>query len=192
MERERGDEYYIGQSTWMYNPKTGEKNELFIGGSQPIHIGWSASDSNIYSLGIQGVERYDPATDDITAVPFMDAQISPDGKYCYLDGIEGDPTGLYRNEDNLLVDLFSDSSGTFDQEYFYADLLSWGIIDNETVAYIDEGEGVLQYIDCATGKMHKVIPPSPDIDPIDDLVGFRQGRPVWAKITGDKAELFYY
>ncbi len=186
-EEDAGDAFFSGESIWLYDAQAKISIELKVESNALQSLGWSEHDGNIYALNDEGVIRYTLNTGLVVQTKYLGVHLSPDGKYCFRESVDS-PCGLYLSESQTAIPFIEESSK--EPIHIYSDFVSWGVLGGETVLFlIDDG---LSYIVCATGRMHKVVPPSPDIDPIGDLVGFREGRPVWAKIKGDKAELFYY
>lgn len=148
---------YSGGDVYLYDLDSGLKREIFIGSYTMKGVSWSEYDKNIYTLDSYGVQKYDLVADSIKDATLLDFLISPDGKYSYLQTSEGDPTVLSRTKDYSLEELFSYPSGVYDEDSFCEGLISWGVIDGESVAYVEK-DG-LQYIVCSTGQVRKVIPP---------------------------------
>lgn len=187
------EKWYIGKAVKIFDPNTGLSQEIDIEMHSPYDVSWSKFDNHIYVYDdYENVFKYNPATGESDKTHYRYVHISPDGLYCFLKSLEGDPAQLFRNEDNSSVFITDSESKPIDTNTFWPYFLDWGLMDGKTVAYLQMNYQNLFYIDCASGQLHEIQPPSPEIRPVDDLAGFRNGRPVWAKIIGDKAELFYY
>jgi hypothetical protein len=186
-----GYNIFKGHTLWLYDAVQGDRENLNeIGCGEYDQLYWSEYRNTLCITCFNGQDmHYDPQSGQVLKAWGEYLIISPNGRYGFYDNIY-DPASLFSIIDKKEIDLIPGSCSEFKENNVYVSVLEWGKIDDKTVLYVDSNS--LEYIDCATGQMYKVIPPSPDIDPIDDLVGFRAGRPVWAKITGDKAELFYY
>ena len=186
-EADVGDNFFSGCSVAAYDPASGLSTELEIDATSIRCLCWSKNDGKIYVRHEDGVIQYDPATKFCKEMPYQSVYISPDGKYCFRETVD-DPCGLYLTADQSEIPFIE--VGTNEPLELYSDFIAWGVIDSNTVVYtIYDFFG---YIDCATGRLYEIKPPSPEIDPVRNLVGFKNGRPVWARIAGDKAELFYY
>jgi hypothetical protein len=182
-------DYYYSDKAWLVNPGTKAVSILFPNQAAFDDINWSAHNSRIYSCR-SGVLEYNSENGTIRHTGLKRCNISPDGDY-YMDDTEEDEEAcLYRTATNSEVEIEVPDNDAFSFGRLFSHF-AWQMDESRTLAYVMDYPD-FYCIDCATGKMYKVIPPSPDIHPIKNLVGFRQGRPVWAKITGDKAELFYY
>lgn len=186
-----GHNYKRGHTVWQYDPATGEEIELEnIDCDDYTELYWSEFENKLSISCLTGPDRhYDPKTGTISEFWGYRLKISPDGKYGFQDTID-DEADLYDLGSQKKIQLVKSADSKSNSDEIYASLVEWGRIDGRTVAYVYTL--TLEYIDCTTGRMYPVIPPSPDVNPIYDLVGFRNGRPVWAKIDGDRAELFYY
>jgi hypothetical protein len=184
----QGD-YYYSTGAWLVDPGSKEKNGIFIEQLHFDDIYWRESDNNIY-LESSGVVKYDPLTKEIKKTPYRSCNISPDGKYYFIASLEGELAAFIRVQNNseLTIVLEDEKDMPFGLQ---CHMIEWTIRDDVSVAYVSDASGLFE-VDMSACVLKRIIPPSPDIDPIGDLVGFRQGRPVWAKISGDKAELFYY
>ncbi len=183
--------YMEGVSVWLYNPESRAKTEIAACDDGYYGIYWSEFEDKLYiTCAYHGPDKfYNSTTGEVAESWGWFLKVSPDGKYGFRDTID-DEAYLFDLESRKKIKLDPDEDWGYGTGDIYAQLLEWGKLDGKTIAYVRFMD--LEYVDCATGRMYKVTPPSPDIDPINDLVGFRDGRPVWARITGDKAELFYY
>ncbi|MBW7995972.1 MAG: hypothetical protein FVQ81_05240 [Candidatus Glassbacteria bacterium] len=190
-DKKWGNHHSAGRSVWLYNATSGVREEISgIICHEYTSLYWSEYKNTLCVSCLSGSDRhYDPVTGQVLEAWGYYLKVSPDGKYGFYDNKE-DAAEIYDLESKKKIQLIksADSKSTADE--IYAGFLEWGKLDGKTIAYVRFM--YLEYVDCETGRMYKVTPPSPDIDPIADLVGFRDGRPVWAKIHGDKAELFYY
>jgi hypothetical protein len=181
---------FYGGEVWLYDAVTEGRSEISLCEDGYHSVYWSKFGERLCITCNSGpVIAYDPETAADSVLWGEYINVSPDGLYGFDDIIE-DEAELYDLEKQKRIPLIDSEDSEVSGNMVYAELLEWGKLEGKTIAYVSTA--TLEYIDCATGQMYKVIPPSPDIDPIGDLVGFREGRPVWAKITGDKAELFYY
>ncbi|MBW7995974.1 MAG: hypothetical protein FVQ81_05250 [Candidatus Glassbacteria bacterium] len=181
-------EFYSTGKVWIDDVNSGTKQQIFSEVEAFRNINWQICDNKIYTNIAGGIAAIYNPLDDKTAYKSYDA-ISPDGIYGFCQTVDA-PAELYITDGDQRIELLPGDYSVFKIRNVYAFFLEWGVIEDKTVVYVDSHS--LEYIDCATGRMYLVLPPSPDIDPLYDLVGFRDGRPVWAKIHGDKAELFYY
>ena len=182
-------DYYYSDRAWLANPETKEVSLLFPDQAAFNDINWSAHNNRIYSCR-SGVLEYNPENGTIKHTSLRRCNISPDSEY-YMDDTEEDEEAcLYRVETNVEVEIKVPDKVAFKFGLLFSHF-AWQMDKGRTLAYVMDYPD-FYCIDCPTGEMVKIIPPSPDIDPIGDLVGFHEGRPVWAKIKGDKAELFYY
>ncbi|MFC1545021.1 hypothetical protein ACFL4X_02545 [Gemmatimonadota bacterium] len=179
--------YYLGKTIKILDLQTGETKEPALRLDIPCNISWTGRDNKIIVRDLIKVQKYDPVTGVVTETNYQDVYISPAGKYCFRESVD-DPCGLYLIDNQLEIPIVA--AGTSTPTNLYSDFIAWGTIGGKTVIYTKYE--YFGYIDCASGQLHEVTPPSPGINPVADLVGFRDGRPVWARISGDKAELYYY
>ncbi|MBW7998038.1 MAG: hypothetical protein FVQ81_16015 [Candidatus Glassbacteria bacterium] len=185
----QGGDYYYSTGAWLVDPASKTRDSIFINQHYFDDIVWRKNDNNIYLDG-SGVVKYDPITKEIKKTPYRSCEISPDGRYYFIASLEGELAKFIRTQDNseLNISLEDEKDMPFGLQ---CDMVEWAIIEDAVISYVTDASDLFE-VDLSSCVLRKVHPPSPDIDPIDDLVGFRDGRPVWAKIHGDKAELFYY
>ncbi|MBW7998036.1 MAG: hypothetical protein FVQ81_16005 [Candidatus Glassbacteria bacterium] len=190
-DKKWGNHHSAGRSVWLYNATSGVREEISgIICHEYTSLYWSEYKNTLCVSCLSGSDRhYDPVTGQVLEAWGYYLKISPDGKYGFYDNKE-DAAEVYDLKTKKQIQLIKSADSKSTTVEIYASLLGWGKLDGKTIAFVSTI--TLEYIDCATGQMYQVKPPSPDINPLYDLVGFRDGRPVWAKIHGDKAELFYY
>lgn len=94
--------------TWIYDIRTRESTQIHSGGRD---VAWADWDGNVYISGALtsgrfGVVRHDPATGITSETRREGIHFSPDGRYYFRQGSEGDPGGeVYLAEGDVPVNL---------------------------------------------------------------------------------------
>jgi len=140
-----------------------DTNEIFLDAS------WAVFDDNIYLRKLKGVFRYDIASSKMIPMTFKSANISPNGKYCFLDDFYGkDGAELYLTGSEQQVALITPEKikqSSFErpdlQFISSLKLFDWIIDGNKTYAIVFDTDiaGCLKYfnlsgfwkLDCETG-----------------------------------------
>lgn len=142
--------------TWIYDIRTRESTRIHSGGRE---VAWADWDGNVYisgnlTSGRYGVVKHDPATGVTAETSREGIHFSPDGKYYFRQGGEGDPGGevfLAEGDVPVHVDTAIEEVGRKGRAIVRAWLTSTQVIASSAVP----GAPVDYLIDVVTGSKQR-------------------------------------
>ncbi len=203
----------IGHVLSMFDITTGEKRQLIAAEANEVFLNaaWANYDGNIYLKkrvsrefeGHEGVFKYDLASAKLTPTILKSVNLSPRGRYCFLDSDVGNAGAeLYDTssdrEVELVVPTKMKQSWIDHPDIMFLSsltLIDWMKLGSKTYAIVcNQGiDGALQrlqisgfwQLDCESGLLTELsapkgISPTPGISGYQAPAGLRDGIIVWA------------